>query len=168
MSKTKPRKTAAAGPALEDKPSAKLDEAEAATELARLAASIAHHDELYYRKDQPEISDAEYDGLRARNQEIEARFPHLVRDDSPSLKVGAAPVEAFGKVTHRMPMLSLGNVFDEAGLRDFLDRIRRFLGRDTIEGTKAASSSRARHAATVTKARTSPPMSAPSPTSRRR
>jgi DNA ligase (NAD+) len=134
MSKTKPRKKAAAGPALEDKPSAKLDEAEAATELARLAASIARHDELYYRKDQPEISDAEYDGLRARNQEIEARFPHLVRDDSPSLKVGAAPVEAFGKVTHRVPMLSLGNVFDEAGLRDFLDRIRRFLGRDTIEG----------------------------------
>ena len=65
---------------------------------------------------------------------IEARFPHLVRDDSPSFKVGAAPVEAFGKVAHSVPMLSLGNVFDEEGLRDFLDRIRRFLGLDSIEG----------------------------------
>jgi len=130
MSKTKTKKTAQAV----DKPVSALDEAEAASELARLAAEIAHHDELYYRKDQPEVSDAEYDALRARNGEIEARFPHLVRDDSPSLKVGAAPVEAFGKVTHRVPMLSLGNVFDEEGLRDFLDRICRFLGLDAIDG----------------------------------
>ena len=66
--------------------------------------------------------------------EIEARFPHLVRDDSPSLRVGAAPVETFGKVVHRVPMLSLGNVFDDEGVRDFLDRIGRFLGLDSIEG----------------------------------
>jgi DNA ligase (NAD+) len=111
-----------------------LDESEAASELARLAAEIAHHDELYYRKDQPEISDAAYDALRARNQEIEARFPHLIRDDSPSLRVGAPPVEAFGKVVHRVPMLSLGNVFDEEGLRDFLDRIARFLGLSSVDG----------------------------------
>ncbi len=133
MSKTKTKKKTEAA-SLEAKPVAALDEAEAAAELARLAAEIAHHDELYYRKDEPEISDADYDALRARNDEIEARFPHLVRDDSPSLRVGAAPVEAFGKVPHRVPMLSLGNVFDEEGLRDFLDRIRRFLGLDTIEG----------------------------------
>ena len=131
---SKAKKKPGAGPSLELKPIAKLDEAEAASELARLAAAIARHDELYYRKDEPEISDAEYDGLRARNDAIEARFPHLVRDDSPSLKIGAAPVEAFGKVAHRVPMLSLGNVFDEEGVRDFLDRIRRFLGLDTIEG----------------------------------
>ena len=110
-----------------------LDEAEAAAELKRLAAEIARQDALYYRNDEPEISDAAYDALRARNDAIEARFPHLVRDDSPSLKIGAAPVEAFGKVTHRVPMLSLGNVFDEEGLRDFLDRIGRFLGR-SVEG----------------------------------
>ena len=85
-------------------------------------------------KTSPRSRDAAYDALRARNDEIEARFPHLVRDDSPSLKVGAAPVEAFGKVVHRVPMLSLGNVFDEEGLRDFLDRIGRFLGLDSIEG----------------------------------
>jgi DNA ligase (NAD+) len=134
MSKTKTRKKDQARASLEEKPVVELDEAEAAAELARLAAEIAHHDELYYRRDEPEISDAAYDVLRARNDQIEARFPHLIRDDSPSLKIGAAPVEAFGKVVHRVPMLSLSNVFDEEGLRDFLDRIRRFLGLASIEG----------------------------------
>jgi DNA ligase (NAD+) len=130
MSKTKKKTPAQAA----DKPVSGLNETEAASELARLAAEIAHHDALYYRKDEPEISDADYDALRTRNDEIEARFPHLVRNDSPSLKIGAAPVEAFGKVMHRVPMLSLGNVFDEEGLRDFLDRIGRFLGLETTEG----------------------------------
>jgi len=132
MSKTKIKKKDQGR--LEAKPVEALDEAEASAELARLAAALGHHDELYYRKDEPEVSDAEYDALRARNDAIEARFPHLVRDDSPSLRIGAAPVEAFGKVQHRVPMLSLGNVFDEEGLRDFLDRIKRFLGLDTTEG----------------------------------
>jgi DNA ligase (NAD+) len=134
MSKSKTRKQEQGGAALERKPVAGLGEEEAASELARLAAAIAHHDELYYRKDAPEVSDAEYDALRARNEAIEARFPHLVRDDSSSLRIGAAPVEAFGKIVHKVPMLSLGNVFDEQGLRDFLDRIRRFLGLGSIEG----------------------------------
>jgi len=134
MSKSKTKQKSGADLSFETKPAANLDEAEAASELKRLAKEIAHHDELYYRKDAPEISDAEYDALRARNGEIEARFPHLMRDDSPSLRVGAAPVEAFGKVVHRVPMLSLGNVFDEEGLRDFLDRIRRFLGLQSIDG----------------------------------
>ncbi len=129
MIKSKANKKVGAGDRLVEQPVEALDEAEAAAELAKLAAEIAHHDELYYRNDEPEISDAAYDALRARNDAIEARFPHLVRDDSPSLKIGAAPVEAFGKVIHRVPMLSLGNVFDEEGLRDFLDRIGRFLGR---------------------------------------
>jgi DNA ligase (NAD+) len=134
MSKSKTTKKGKAASSLEVKPVDALDEAEAAEALAQLAAEIARHDELYYRKDEPEISDAAYDALRARNGEIETRFPHLVRDDSPSLRVGAAPVEAFGKVLHRVPMLSLGNVFDEEGLRDFLDRIARFLGLESIEG----------------------------------
>ncbi|HSA67713.1 MAG TPA: NAD-dependent DNA ligase LigA, partial [Methyloceanibacter sp.] len=107
MSKVKGRgKTAAPAPAPVDR----LTEGEAAVELERLAREIAHHDTLYYRQDQPEISDAEYDALRERNAAIEARFPHLVREDSPSARVGAAPVEAFGKVMHAVPMLSLGNV----------------------------------------------------------
>ena len=88
---------------MQDKPVSALEELEGASELARLAGEIAHHDELYYRKDQPEISDAEYDALRARNEQIEARFPHLIRDDSPSLRIGAAPVEAFGKVDGPSP-----------------------------------------------------------------
>ena len=133
MSKSKAKKKVGSGDRLVEQPVDALDEAEAAAELKRLAAEIGRHDELYYRNDEPEISDAAYDALRARNDAIEARFPHLVRDDSPSLKIGAAPVEAFGKVTHRVPMLSLGNVFDEEGLRDFLDRIGRFLGR-SVEG----------------------------------
>jgi DNA ligase (NAD+) len=128
MSKSKAKNTNRAATSLAAKPVAVLDEAEAAAELARLAAEIAHHDALYYRNDAPEISDAAYDALRTRNDAIEARFPHLVRDDSPSLKIGAAPVEAFGKVIHRVPMLSLNNVFDEAALQKFVDGIRRFLG----------------------------------------
>jgi DNA ligase (NAD+) len=119
---------------VELKPAALLDDGEAAAELERLAKEIAHHDALYYRQDQPEISDAEYDALRERNTAIEARFPHLIRDDSPSLRVGAAPVEAFGKVKHVVPMLSLGNVFDDEGVRDFVDRVCRFLGLASPEG----------------------------------
>jgi DNA ligase (NAD+) len=118
----------------EPKPVAELDEAQAARELERLAKEIAHHDALYYRRDQPEISDAAYDALREANTAIEARFPHLVREDSPSLRVGSAPVEAFGKVRHRVAMLSLGNVFDDEGVREFLDRVCRFLGLASTEG----------------------------------
>jgi DNA ligase (NAD+) len=106
----------------------RLTEAEAKAELKRLAGEIAHHDALYYRKDAPEISDADYDALRERNAAIEARFPSLVRPDSPSRRVGAAPVEAFGKVRHAVPMLSLGNAFTDEDIADFIARVRRFLG----------------------------------------
>ncbi len=117
------------GPAdLAHRPVEALTRAEAEAELARLAREIAHHDALYYQKAQPEISDADYDALRRRNEAIEARFPDLVRPDSPSRRVGAAPAAAFEKVAHRVPMLSLANAFDEEDIRDFLARIRRFLG----------------------------------------
>ena len=108
-------------------PVERLSRDEAAVELARLAAEIGHHDRLYYRDAAPEISDAEYDALRQRNQALEARFPDLIRPDSPSHRVGAAPVEDFGKVRHRVPMLSLDNAMagDEVG--EFLRRVRRFL-----------------------------------------
>jgi DNA ligase (NAD+) len=105
-----------------------LTEAEAKAELKRLAAEIARHDALYYRQDAPEISDAAYDELRARNAAVEQRFPHLRRSDSPSNRVGAAPVEAFGKVRHAIPMLSLGNAFNDEEVSDFIARVRRFLG----------------------------------------
>jgi DNA ligase (NAD+) len=112
------------------KPVEALTEAEAAAELTRLAAEIQRHDSLYFGQDAPEISDADYDALRERNLAIEARFLALVRADSPSLRVGAAPAEAFGKVRHRVPMLSLGNAFAESDVHDFVERIRRFLKLD--------------------------------------
>ena len=111
-------------------PVEEMKRAEAEAELRRLGALIRHHDELYYRQDAPEVSDAEYDALRRRNEAIEARFPKLVRPDSPSRRVGAAPVEGFGKVRHRVPMLSLGNAFDAEDLTDFVERVHRFLKLD--------------------------------------
>src|SRR5579863_2143773 len=111
------------------RPTEALSEEEAGAELARLAAEILHHDQLYYAKDAPEISDAAYDELRRRNAAVEARFPELIRADSPSRRVGAAPATGFAKVTHSVPMLSLQNAFDEQDVRDFFDRIRRFFRR---------------------------------------
>ncbi len=105
-----------------------LSETEAKAELARLAAEIARHDWLYHQSDAPEISDADYDAMRVRNSAIEARFPELVRADSPSRSVGAPPVETFSKVRHEVAMLSLGNAFADEDVTDFVERVRRFLG----------------------------------------
>lgn len=110
-----------------------ITEAQAKKELKRLADVIAQHDAHYYQKDDPIISDAEYDALRKRNASIEDKFPHLKRKDSPSLKVGAAPLEAFEKVKHTVAMLSLGNAFNDKDVEDFIQRIRRFLGLDASE-----------------------------------
>lgn len=113
---------------LSEKPVEALTEAEAAAELARLAAEIAAHDRAYYQEDAPRIPDAAYDALRARNAAIEARFPGLVRTDSPSRRVGAPPAEGFGKIRHARPMLSLDNGFAAEDARAFEARVRRFLG----------------------------------------
>jgi DNA ligase (NAD+) len=104
-----------------------LNVAEAKAELKRLAAEIAAHDRRYYQEDAPSASDAEYDALRQRNAAIEARFPDLVRSDSPTRRVGAAPSGRFAKVRHALPMLSLGNAFADEDVVDFVARIRRFL-----------------------------------------
>jgi DNA ligase (NAD+) len=106
----------------------KLTSTEAEKELDRLAKEIAEHDRRYYQQDAPSVSDAEYDALRRRNAEIEARFPLLVRPDSPSHRVGAKPSAKFAKVTHRVPMLSLDNAFSDEDVADWLGRVRRFLG----------------------------------------
>ncbi|WP_375283898.1 NAD-dependent DNA ligase LigA [Marinicauda pacifica] len=106
---------------------AALSEDEARAELERLAKEIARHDRLYYQKDQPAISDAVYDGLRQRNAAIEARFPDLKRDDSPSERVGARPSSGFAEASHAVPMLSLGNAFEDSDVTDFVKRVRKFL-----------------------------------------
>ncbi|MCP5363885.1 MAG: NAD-dependent DNA ligase LigA [Hyphomicrobiales bacterium] len=105
----------------------KLTPEQADDELASLAQEIAHHDLAYHQNDAPEISDAEYDLLRRRNDAIEARFPELVRTDSPSRRVGAAPAAGFAKVVHTRPMLSLANAFSEEDLAEFVAGVRRFL-----------------------------------------
>jgi DNA ligase (NAD+) len=104
-----------------------LTEAEAVAELKRLAREIARHDSLYHGEDAPEISDAEYDALVRENAELEERFPELVRPDSPSNQVGAAPAAHLSKVPHALPMLSLDNAFSEEEVAEFVARVRRFL-----------------------------------------
>src|SRR5262245_3482158 len=100
---------------------------QAEREHARLEAEIRQHDEAYYQKDAPTVSDAEYDSLRRRYNEVEARFPDLRTLDSLSRKVGAAPARGFAKVRHAVPMLSLNNAFAAEDVADFVGRIRRFL-----------------------------------------
>ncbi|MBN2905238.1 MAG: NAD-dependent DNA ligase LigA [Rhodobacteraceae bacterium] len=110
------------------KPVDELSMDEARAELARLEAAIARADTAYHQNDAPEISDAAYDALKRRNAAIEARFPELMRADSPSTRVGAAPAEGFAKVRHARRMLSLGNAFAPEEVAEFDARIRRYLG----------------------------------------
>ncbi len=117
------KKRAAAPKAVED-----LSEKEANAEHARLETEIAGHDRLYYQRDAPKISDADYDALRRRYEAIEARFPALRTPTSLSQRVGAAPAAKFAKVRHAVPMLSLANAFSEEDVTEFVERIRRFLG----------------------------------------
>jgi DNA ligase (NAD+) len=112
---------------LRDVPVETLSAEQAARELAALAEEIALHDRAYYQDDAPVVDDAAYDALRRRNAAIEARFPDLIRDDSPSKRVGAPAAAGFAKVRHARPMLSLGNAFSEADLAEFVGGIRRFL-----------------------------------------
>ncbi|MEJ6398943.1 NAD-dependent DNA ligase LigA [Yoonia sp. 208BN28-4] len=105
-----------------------LSEAQAASELEFLAKALAEANRDYHGADAPVLTDADYDGLKRRNAEIEARFPGLKRADSPSEQVGAPVADGFGKITHDVRMLSLGNAFDEEDVTEFDQRIRKYLG----------------------------------------
>ena len=107
-----------------------MTDLEAAAELAALAEQIAHHNQRYHGDDDPEISDAEFDGLMRRNTALEAAFPHLVLPNSPSKTVGDTPKAGFSKRRHAVPMLSLGNAYNDADAHEFDARIRRFLKLD--------------------------------------
>ena len=107
-----------------------LSAEEAAVELERLAKEIEKHDAAYHGGDAPLVTDAEYDALRRRNLAIEQRFPDLIREDSPSSRVGFIALDKFEKVTHSIPMLSLDNAFTDEDVQDFDTRIRRFLKLD--------------------------------------
>ena len=104
-----------------------ISEAEAANRLMRLAKLIAHHDRLYHDQDAPEISDADYDALVRENRELEARFPNLIRADSPSKRLGAPATSTLAKVAHARPMLSIDNAFSAEEVEEFVGRVRRFL-----------------------------------------
>jgi DNA ligase (NAD+) len=112
---------------LSAKPVEELTEAEAVEALAQLAARIADANRAYHTEDAPEITDADYDALKQQNAAIEARFPGLKRADSPSDQVGAGLMEGFGKVPHRLRMLSLANAFAAEEVAEFDTRVRRFL-----------------------------------------
>ncbi|MBV6631856.1 MAG: NAD-dependent DNA ligase LigA [Alphaproteobacteria bacterium] len=112
--------------ALRDRAIDDLTEAEAADELAALAAEIASHDKAYHQEDAPTVSDADYDALRRRNEALESAFPSLIREDSPTQNVGAAPASGFSKVRHQVPMLSLSNAFEREDVEDFFKTVRRF------------------------------------------
>src|SRR6202161_1121211 len=109
------------------KPVDQLTDAEAVEELTRLADEIAANDIRYFQDDAPSLSDGDYDALKRRNGEIEARFPHLGAANSPSLRVGAVRAEAFSAVEHGTPMLSLDNAFSDEDAVEFDARVRRFL-----------------------------------------
>ncbi len=105
----------------------KLTEEAVKKELETLAVQLNQANVVYHQADDPEITDAEYDALKRRNAQLEGEFPHLQRPDSPSLQVGAAVSEKFGKVTHAVAMLSLGNAFEDDDVKDFDARSRKFL-----------------------------------------
>ncbi|MEL6218052.1 MAG: NAD-dependent DNA ligase LigA, partial [Pseudomonadota bacterium] len=104
-----------------------LTESEAAAEIARLSEAVAAHNTAYHQDDAPTVSDAEYDRLKARLAALESAWPKLAQTDSPTQAVGAGPAEGFGKIAHRVPMLSLANAFTAEDVQEFADRVRRFL-----------------------------------------
>jgi DNA ligase (NAD+) len=105
----------------------------AAQRIKTLRQAIERHNRLYYVEDAPEVTDAEYDALFGELQALEAQHPELRTPDSPTQRVGGAPLPQFDEVRHRTPMLSIGNAFDEEEVRAFDKRVRQAVGADTVE-----------------------------------
>ena len=121
-------------PKYRDKLIQSLNIFEAEEEVLSLDSEISIHDKLYYQNDAPEIDDASYDRLRRRLEGLVQRFPELTKISPTLRRVGTAPSPSFSKVTHREPMLSLANAFDDADVNDFLSRVGRFLSLDSAQG----------------------------------
>ena len=121
-------------PKYRDKLIQSLNIFEAEEEVLSLDSEISIHDKLYYQNDAPEIDDASYDRLRRRLEGLVQRFPELTKISPTLQRVGTAPSPSFSKVTHREPMLSLANAFDDADVNDFLSRVGRFLSLDIAQG----------------------------------
>src|ERR1700723_611803 len=106
---------------------------EAKHRIEELKAEIVEHDRRYYLEAAPSISDQEYDTLYRKLRELEEQFPELVTKDSPTQRVGGAPLESFLQVTHRTPMLSLDNTYSEEEVADFFRRLERLIPGETID-----------------------------------
>ncbi len=100
--------------------------------MEKLRAEIRRHDDLYFRKAEPEITDPEYDRLKRELADLEARYPELVPDDTPTRRVGDDRLEAFETYRHRQPMQSLDNTYSEEELREFYRRLVRLFGREDL------------------------------------
>ncbi|MCA1963636.1 MAG: NAD-dependent DNA ligase LigA, partial [Prosthecobacter sp.] len=110
-----------------------MTHAEAAKRAAFLRPELERHNRLYYVEAQPVISDQQFDALLRELQEIEARFPDLLTPDSPTQRVGGAPLEGFTQVRHAVPMMSLDNTYSEAELAAFFTRVQKGLGREKVD-----------------------------------
>src|SRR3954471_17277191 len=112
-----------------------MDKNSAAARVAHLRAEIERHNELYYQRAKSEISDQEFDALLRELQRLEQEHPELLTPDSPTQRVGGAPLDGFAQITHRVPMMSLDNTYSEAEVREFFQRLQKALGRERIHCT---------------------------------
>ena len=113
-----------------------INKEEISKQLKNLASLIHKHNKLYHQKDRPEITDKDFDKLVKENYELERKFPHLILKNSPNKFVGGRPSKKFEKITHKLPMLSLSNAFNKNDVKDFIDRVRKFLNIDNKKKNK--------------------------------
>ena len=101
---------------------------------SKLAEEIRRHDRAYYVEAQPSVSDRDYDTLYRELLDLEAAHPELLTDDSPSQRVGGAPIDRFETVRHAMPLMSLDNTYSQEEVRDFVVRVQKLLPGESLDG----------------------------------